>query len=59
MTSVRPYRPGVPLDATVAEIQRCAAAQFDPLVVDAFMAAVDDGAIDPAAVAESATLGGT
>lgn len=59
MTSVRPYRPGVPLDATVAEIQRCAGAQFDPRVVDAFLAAVDDGAIDPAAVAESATLGGT
>lgn len=45
MTSVRPYRPGVPLDATVAEIQRCAGAQFDPRVVDAFLAAVDDGAI--------------
>jgi response regulator RpfG family c-di-GMP phosphodiesterase len=58
MTSVRPYRPGVPLDATVTEIQRCAGTQFDPRVVDAFMAAVDDGAIDPAAVAESATLGG-
>jgi len=58
MTSVRPYRPGVPLDATVTELQRCAGSQFDPRVVEAFVAAVDDGAIDPAAIAESATLGG-
>jgi response regulator RpfG family c-di-GMP phosphodiesterase len=47
----------VPLAATVAELQRCAGSQFDPRVVEAFVAAVDDGAIDPAAIAESATLG--
>lgn len=58
MTSVRPYRPGVPLPSTIAELQRCAGSQFDPRVVKAFLAAVDSGAIDPASIVESATLGG-
>lgn len=45
MTSRRPYRPGVPLDATVAELKRCRATQFDPRVVDAFVALIDRGEI--------------
>lgn len=59
MTSVRPYRPGVPLDATIAELQRCSGAQFDPRIVDAFLKAVERGEIDPAHIAESARLGGS
>ena len=46
MTSVRPYRPGVPLQATLNELRRCAGSQFDPTVVDAFLSAVEAGAID-------------
>lgn len=45
MTSERPYRPGVPLPATLAELRRCSGAQFDPVVVDAFIATIDDGRI--------------
>ncbi|MBL8960727.1 MAG: response regulator [Gemmatimonadetes bacterium] len=48
MTSARPYRPGVPLQATIAELRRCAGAQFDPEVVDAFLDSLSSGAIDPA-----------
>ena len=51
MTSVRPYRPGVPLQATLNELRRCAGAQFDPLVVDAFLSAIDSGAVDRSAIA--------
>jgi putative two-component system response regulator len=51
MTSVRPYRPGVPLQATLNELRRCAGAQFDPLVVDAFLSAIDAGAVDRSAIA--------
>lgn len=46
MTSVRPYRPGVPLPETFAELKRCSGAQFDPLCVDAFFEALDAGHID-------------
>jgi len=45
MTSRRPYRPGVPLDATVAELRRCRGTQFDPRVVNAFVALVGRGEI--------------
>ena len=48
MTSARPYRPGVPLEATISELRRCAGAQFDPEVVDAFLDSLATGAIDPA-----------
>jgi response regulator RpfG family c-di-GMP phosphodiesterase len=45
MTSERPYRPGAALDATIAELRRCANAQFDPAVVDAFLTVLKrDGA---------------
>jgi HD-GYP domain-containing protein (c-di-GMP phosphodiesterase class II) len=46
MTSVRPYRPGVPLAATVEELKRCSGLQFDPTCVDAFLAALDAGEIE-------------
>ena len=47
MTSVRPYRPGVPLADTLAELRRCSGAQFDPVCVSAFFEALETGAIDP------------
>jgi putative two-component system response regulator len=48
MTSVRPYRPGVPLPDTLAELRRCSGAQFDPVCVTAFFEAFDGGTIDVA-----------
>jgi putative two-component system response regulator len=48
MTSVRPYRPGVALTDTLAELRRCSGAQFDPVCVAAFFEALESGAIDPA-----------
>ncbi|HMN08839.1 MAG TPA: response regulator [Gemmatimonadaceae bacterium] len=56
MTSERPYRPGVPLHATTAELRRCAGAQFDPDVVDAFLTALSSGAIDTSAIGELGTV---
>ena len=46
MTSIRPYRPGVPLGDTLAELRRCRGAQFDPVCVEAFLEAFDAGAIE-------------
>lgn len=46
MTSVRPYRPGVALPETLAELRRCSGAQFDPVCVAAFLEAFDAGAIE-------------
>ena len=46
MTSFRPYRPGVPLDDTLAELRRCSGAQFDPVCVSACLEAFDAGAIE-------------
>jgi len=46
MTSVRPYRPGVALPDTFAELRRCSGAQFDPICIAAFFEALDAGAID-------------
>lgn len=40
MTSHRAYRQGLPWDAVVEEIRRCAGAQFDPAVIEAFEAAL-------------------
>lgn len=45
MTSQRPYRPGLPLLATVDELVRCRGAQFDPAPVDAFVALIGRGEI--------------
>ncbi len=38
MTSDRPYRSALPVESALAEIRRCRGTQFDPLVVDAFLA---------------------
>jgi diguanylate cyclase (GGDEF)-like protein len=38
MVADRAYRAGVPIDAAAAELRRCAGTQFDPTVVDAFLA---------------------
>ena len=45
MTSGRPYRAErrYSVDAALAELRRCRGTQFDPLVVDAFLGAVDEG----------------
>lgn len=45
MTSGRPYRPSLTATEAAAEIRRCAGAQFDPDVADAFLAALDAGEI--------------
>src|SRR3954466_10277732 len=41
MTSDRPYRPGLSMEAAIAELVRCRGTQFDPSVVDAVVAAVE------------------
>jgi putative nucleotidyltransferase with HDIG domain len=41
MTSDRPYRPGMPWAAAAEEIRRQRGTQFDPTVVDAFLALLD------------------
>ncbi len=46
MTSVRPYRPGVSLADTLAELGRCSGTQFDPVCIAAFFEALEAGAID-------------
>jgi response regulator RpfG family c-di-GMP phosphodiesterase len=45
MTSSRPYRSGLSVDAAVAELRRCAGSQYDPAVVAAFEAAVAAGEV--------------
>jgi putative nucleotidyltransferase with HDIG domain len=42
MTSDRPYRKALPIDTVVAELQKYSGSQFDPVVVDAFLALLDD-----------------
>jgi diguanylate cyclase (GGDEF)-like protein len=41
MTSTRPYRPALRRADAVRELERCAGTQFDPDVVDAFIATVE------------------
>ena len=47
MTSDRPYRKGLPHDRAAQELQKCAEYQFDPKVVDAFVACDAAGQIQP------------
>jgi putative two-component system response regulator len=58
MTSGRPYRGGMQLDMdqAVAELERCAGTQFDPVVLAGFLKAAAAGAIElPGAAAAAAT----
>jgi putative two-component system response regulator len=42
LTSTRPHRPASSIDEAVHEVRRCRGTQFDPRVVDAFAARLDD-----------------
>jgi len=42
MTSDRPYRKAMPLEKAIAELRRCAGTQFDPQVVEAFIAVLEE-----------------
>ncbi len=44
MVSERPYQQPMRREAAVAEVKRCAATQFDPMIVEAFLATVGDTA---------------
>ena len=44
MTTDRPYHRGLPWETALAEIQRWKGSQFDPLVVDAFVQGMKNGA---------------
>ncbi len=44
MTSGRPYREAVPAGVAMAELRRCAGAQFDPAIVEAFCTTVTTAA---------------
>jgi putative nucleotidyltransferase with HDIG domain len=43
MTSDRPYRSACPAEAALEELQRCAGTQFDPELVETFIAACYEG----------------
>jgi HD-GYP domain-containing protein (c-di-GMP phosphodiesterase class II) len=54
MTSARPYRSALPVEAALEEVARCAGAQFDPEIAGAFLDAYEAGEISqplPMAVA--------
>lgn len=40
MMSTRPYRKGLSLDETIAELNRCSGTQFDPKLVEIFIKAI-------------------
>ncbi len=42
MTSDRPYRKALPHEISINELKRCARRQFDPEVIEAFMATIED-----------------
>jgi HD-GYP domain-containing protein (c-di-GMP phosphodiesterase class II) len=54
MTSSRPYRAALSVDAALAELERCSGSQFDPRVARAFAAAWDAGEVPFAAKAPAA-----
>jgi HD-GYP domain-containing protein (c-di-GMP phosphodiesterase class II) len=54
MTSARPYRPTMSALDAAGEVRRCAGSQFDPQVVEAFLAAFDAGEIVAGAAAMAA-----
>ncbi|MFH0703292.1 MAG: HD domain-containing phosphohydrolase [bacterium] len=46
MTSDRAYRKGLSHEAAIKEIKKSAGAQFDPVIVDAFLAIIDNARIN-------------
>ncbi len=42
MTSDRPYRKGLPLDAVVSELHKYSGSQFDPVCVNAMLALLEE-----------------
>jgi HD-GYP domain-containing protein (c-di-GMP phosphodiesterase class II) len=48
MTTTRPYQQAMTLDYVLAKMRSMSGSRFDPVVVDAFMAAVEAGDISPA-----------
>ena len=46
MTSDRPYRKGMPVEAAIEELVKCSGTQFDPQVVDAFLSVLRKGQED-------------
>ncbi|MGW1725522.1 HD-GYP domain-containing protein [Streptomyces sp. NPDC002306] len=52
MTSTRSYRRARPVPAALEELERCAGAQFDPLMVTALTRALDRSGWHPAVTAE-------
>ena len=51
MTSHRPYRPALPVDRALAEVERCAGTQFDPELARAFVDGWESGEIGSPALA--------
>ena len=51
MTSTRPYRQAWPLDRAFVELERCAGTQFDPRMVESFVAVWGDGAVEHVRIA--------
>ena len=48
MTSERSYRPALPVDEALAELQLCAGSQFDPQLAETFVEGWRTGAVTPA-----------
>ena len=47
MTSDRPYRKGMPVEAAVNELDKNKSSQFDPELVEIFLKLVDRGRVEP------------
>jgi len=56
MTSNRPYRPAMPPEQAVEELDRCAGTQFDPDVASVFLEAWESGAFGIAAALRMAAV---
>jgi HD-GYP domain-containing protein (c-di-GMP phosphodiesterase class II) len=59
MTSDRPYRAALPAESAVAEVDRCAGAQSDPDVAEAFIAVWESGALGVTAALRAAARAST